>query len=334
MINAVGASAEEAFMATLAGVSMYQESPLAVGPEGPIKMALLPEDCLPDLFDYDGLTSRKDRYLRMLKLAKIALEQAAEEAKIDSSVPVLIGLPERRKDGVFPALEPFLKDLALISRINIQMDKSRVFPSGRASGLEALKVAEELLNAGVPQAMVLAVDSYMDFKLLAELAGDKRLLFEGSFEGMVPAEGAAAIVVEAGGSDVVEVGVPAIANEVAHYHTDDVCTGDALTEVIACATDDRVSPISQVYCCFNGESIFAKEWGYSLIRNSEAFSGGMILNHPAECYGEIGAATGITLVVMAYMQLARKKDLTSALVWAASDGEKRGAVLLQCGSAT
>ena len=51
-----------------------------------------------------------------------------------------------------------------------------------------------------------------------------------------------------------------------------------------------VEAIGQVYSSMNGENYFAKEFGVMIIRNRDTIAVDFDVLHPADCFGDIGAA--------------------------------------------
>jgi hypothetical protein len=69
----------------------------------------------------------------------------------------------------------------------------------------------------------------------------------------------------------------------------------------------------------NGESHWAKEWVNALLRCSEHFNPAMALHHPAEYYGDAGAAAGPIMTAMAAIGLRRAYLKGPVLIYASSD---------------
>ena len=79
----------------------------------------------------------------------------------------------------------------------------------------------------------------------------------------------------------------------------------------------------------NGENHWAKEYGVAFLRNRKAFKDPVCVEHPADCYGDIGSATATALISLAAENLF-KNDLAQAhLVYSSSDTAKRGAIVLK-----
>jgi 3-oxoacyl-[acyl-carrier-protein] synthase-1 len=87
-------------------------------------------------------------------------------------------------------------------------------------------------------------------------------------------------------------------------------------------------PIATTFAGFNGESFDAKMWGVARLRHNDFFSPTMLIEHPADKYGDAGAATGAILMALAAKSLASGARPGPALVWAASDREPRACAVL------
>ena len=79
----------------------------------------------------------------------------------------------------------------------------------------------------------------------------------------------------------------------------------------------------------NGENHWAKEYGVASLRNKNMFKEAIQIQHPADCYGDLGSATGSVLIALAAENLLKSNDAKSHLVYSSSDTAKRGAVVIE-----
>lgn len=87
-----------------------------------------------------------------------------------------------------------------------------------------------------------------------------------------------------------------------------------------------------VYASLNGESYYAFEWGIVLTRLHETLQTMKTLIHPADCVGDVGAATGALLLTCAASTLQQQSaSVPQSLLWTASDTDHRMALTLQKG---
>ncbi len=204
----------------------------------------------------------------------------------------------------------------------------------RASALAIAEQAAALIRERrIGLAAVGGVDSYLFHERLAALDRDWRILSERNPDGFQPGEAAAFFLVEPRGeADRRGVAPSAALRGFASGRFEAACglpnTGAELAAIL-----DQLLPTSGagplVVCDLNGESARAREWGYAVSRLGRRLAGGFALEHPASALGDVGAATGATLVALAVLYLgARHAERSDAIVWAASDDGERRALLL------
>jgi 3-oxoacyl-[acyl-carrier-protein] synthase-1 len=72
----------------------------------------------------------------------------------------------------------------------------------------------------------------------------------------------------------------------------------------------------------NGESHWAKEWGVGFLRSRASFDESHSMKHPADCFGDTGAAAGALLAGLAALDASSGP----ALVYASSDLGPRASI--------
>jgi 3-oxoacyl-[acyl-carrier-protein] synthase-1 len=83
-------------------------------------------------------------------------------------------------------------------------------------------------------------------------------------------------------------------------------------------------------CDQNGEAYRADELAFMLVRLSERFTDGSDFEAPADCWGDVGAASGPLFVVLAAAAAERGYARGPHYVlWTSSESGERGAALLQ-----
>jgi len=113
--------------------------------------------------------------------------------------------------------------------------------------------------------------------------------------------------------------------------TETVCIGEGLTAAFreALAELPRDARVTDLYCDMNGEPYRADEFGFAALRNRESFVSASDFIAPADCWGDVSAASGplgLLLSTMASQKAYAAGPLT--LVWASSETGERGAALL------
>ncbi len=83
-------------------------------------------------------------------------------------------------------------------------------------------------------------------------------------------------------------------------------SGEALAAALAAACTAG-GPPAWVLCDLNGESYRAKEWGLARVRAPALLGGVRALWHPADSYGDVGAATGGCLAAACVRSFERRR---------------------------
>ena len=83
-----------------------------------------------------------------------------------------------------------------------------------------------------------------------------------------------------------------------------------------------------VFHTVNGERYWAKEFGVAMLRNHDRFDPDHQMEHPSECFGDLGAAHGAALLGMAGLGLADGYRRAPTLVYSSSDYGRRCVALL------
>ncbi|MCU0634524.1 MAG: hypothetical protein MUE41_06595 [Gemmatimonadaceae bacterium] len=333
VVCALGLSVPEAAAAVRTGMMLFESGPL-YGPHfEPFTLAQLPDDALPSLSaEIDrtpGLTSRE---LRLLRLAPRALRDCVTAlGAAAASVPLLLALPER-ETPIAMQPERLLSLLATQARDAFDVGTSAALGRGRAGGLIALGTAVEMVRSGQHAHVIVGgVDTFRDPWLLATLTGEGRVKTSQNLDGFVPGEGAAFVLVSAD-----TTGLPPWARlspvshgeEPGHLGSDVPYLGEGLAGVVAplLAHLALPVPIRAVWSTMNGESHWGKEWGVTYLRNRAAFDPSHAMEHPADCVGDLGAASGLFTVALAAFGAREGTHPVPALCYASNDGAPRAAI--------
>jgi len=212
------------------------------------------------------------------------------------------------------------------------------FHSGRAAGIEAIGHAFSHVLAGQHEFVCVGgSDSYMEDVSLDELDESRRLLSAKNSDGFAPGEGAGFLLLTTDKTRALErdghvivLHKPGLAEEAGNLRSDDVYRGDGLDKAFKSAlVNHRRRNIHCIYSSMNGESYWAKEMGVARIRNQQSISDTAVVHHPADCYGDLGAATAPVLIALAAEHLLRSPSARAALVYSSSDTATRGAIVIE-----
>lgn len=337
VISAVGDTAITTAAAVRAGISQYQESPDHNKRLRAMKMALVPDAALPPLNDQLVLTEELTaRQSRMLRLTDPALKEALESYPLHEPIPLLLAGPETLPHCPVPLQTHFLDDIMLQTGANIHRENSRLLATGRAGGLQAIELAFEYFETtGRDYVLIGGVDSCLDRYLLGFLDSEDRILAEGVRDGFAPGEAAGFLLLasERIGSSLplphVTIYRPGMGSEPGHRYSDAPYRGDGLADAFRNAIEHAAGvPIKSVYASFNGESYGAKEFAVASTRSSHAFDPEINIEHPGDCFGDIGAAFGPVLISLIHHGFQHGFLKAPCLAYTASDGDLRGAACI------
>lgn len=313
--------------AVRAGISRSRETGLFDLDGQPLVAAWLPTDVLPELPNHVSQSLFTPRQLRTIQLALPALTEAL--AGQTEALPLFIGVHEEHP-GVAPnalSHQSWLPALAGCLPANaIDLAASQVIPAGRASGLVALEAAlRYMASAPGRNVIVGAVDTFWDIPLLSQLLKEQRIRSEAVSDGFTPGEGAAFVVLTSRPAppEFVSSTVLSVATTLdpGHRYGQAPVKGEGLATAIEMTRQMRLpsGPANLVFAGLNGEAFDAKQWGVARLRHGELFAPDPMFEHPADCFGDLGAALGAMLLVLADASLIQGHRESPALVWATSD---------------
>ena len=338
-VCAIGGGVQQISAAVRTGISGMAASSVHDRFFEPIKMALVPEDALVALQPAIEKLPLTSRQRRMLRLATPALQEAVAELADLRQVPLFLGLPEAHPKRPAPVDAAFLQHLQTQTGLSFEAKSSQVFPNGRAAGLLALEAAMRCLTERRAEHVVVgSADTHLDLALLAELDAEQRLLGERVMDGFVPGEGAAFVLLHApakpgrGGPAAIAVLSAASAQDAGHRYGDQPAKGEGLANALESMLEGLKTPPDLVRTTFagiNGESFGAKAWGVARLRHAALFDPDADIAHPADCFGDPGAAAGMLLLALAADMLDNEHKPGPALVWAASDGPATACAYLE-----
>lgn len=341
IVTPVGGNTALTAAAVKAGISAYSASRFMNESRQPIVMASVPLDLFLKMetqIDY-GDSAGSTQLERVVKMAIMAITEACDRQPIHQAIPLLLAMPEAaaQTDFIRPAI--LSKNLENHCHSWIDARLSRSFHSGRAAGFEALDFAfRYLYGTDNDYLLIGGSDSYRSYSRLDPLDVQNRLLAAGIPDGFAPGEGAGFILLTphqdkamVHDNQLVALGLPALTEEPGHCYSDKPYLGEALGETFKLIIPETLpcSSISRIYSSMNGERYWAKEYGVALLRNHDAFVDDVVVEHPADSYGDLGSATAAVLIGLAAQTLWQRKSDDKYLVYSSSDHGLRGAVLLE-----
>lgn len=294
--------------------------------------------------------ARLDRWLpigeRLARLAASALREAlapvADAVRPwDSAIPAFVGLPALKPglpDGVAASVATAI-DAARVPGVRVA--PVAVLPYGHAAGLMALEQAWHAVASGASELCLAGgIDSYLAPATLEWLDAEGQLQSARRRSGFPPGEGAgfclladAAFARRHGLAAAAHVVGAATTMEPCPMKTETVCVGLGLTGAIVGATRALKLPaqrVGRIYCDLNGERYRNEEFTYAVLRTQRTFVDANDYVHPADAWGDVGAATGPLLAGLAVASALRGyANGPRALLWAGSEDGRRSAALLE-----
>lgn len=338
MVTPLGADAPMTAALVRAGASAYKESDFLLDDDEPVRLARVPQELLDSSLDASSIEGTITlRQARLLQLAKLALTQLAPRLPKDIKLPLFLAGPEQLVEGDRPIDQAFLKNLAQQSGVALDLETSRVISTGRAGSIAAVDLAFRLFAGSDERfALVGGVDTYYDAGILEHLLQNERLLVGKNTDGFIPGEGAAFLLLTRqpvslpGATQQVSLSEPGLASEPGHRGSPQPYRGDGLAQACSVALAQAAAPkVHTLYSSMNGEHLFIKEHGVAMIRNSEYLSEHLKVEHPADCFGDLGAAFGPVAIGLTAFYQTHGKARTPCLICCSSDKDARAAIVVQ-----
>jgi 3-oxoacyl-[acyl-carrier-protein] synthase-1 len=281
---------------------------------------------------------------RLVALALPAVAEALEqyEGAIDE-LPVFFCLAEETRPGCSPASgfpQRFIEALNQEVTIDLFHPESSYYNTGRAGFVSALRDAQTLLaNEKQEFVLILGVDNLTTSSTINHFMGSKeqpcRLLTPNNSDGFIPGEAASALLLSRNSQldNQTRITGVGLAEEPAPLDSEEVHTSRGLTEAIRSAARQagiQVADTDFVIAGLSGESWFFVEASNAIHRTMEHTRETHPLWHPADGLGEVGAAIGPAMVVMAhYAFMKGYAPGPSALCHLSNDDHRRGAFILE-----
>jgi 3-oxoacyl-[acyl-carrier-protein] synthase I len=334
----VGLSAPETAASTRSRVQRLTEIEWRDSRFRNFTVGIVPEEGLPDLDSELANLPLSYREARMLRLAAVPLQEALVALpNTASTIPLLLGTSELQTTVPLNTAD-FLARLITHTTSRLDLSQSKALPQGRASGLLAVNEAIELLMHGRAEfVLVGGIDSYVDLYIMGTLDMHKRVRTEVTPDGFTPAEGAGFILLTRTEiakkydlSGLAQIIGCSKGRELGHIYSDEPYRGEGLAETFeALFAHVRTGPpVGCVYASFNGEHYWAKEFGVAMLRHRSRFADDYQMEHPSECFGDVGAASGAVMLALACLGIDAGYRRSPVLIYCSSDYGDRAAVLI------
>ncbi|AZO75761.1 MAG: beta-ketoacyl synthase [Mesorhizobium sp.] len=261
----------------------------------------------------------------------LAVRQAASVSLILSTGEARPGQPEGFAAQVNAKLRSQLAQHAIL-------EGGGSTARGHAGGLLAIYHAcKTLRDDKVEFCLAGGVDTYLEPETLEWLDENEQLHSEGNIYGFCPGEAAGFCLLTTlttaqryGLRPLLEVVGASTANEENRIKTETVVLGEGLGAAFRFLFENApIDPVGRIICDMNGERYRGNEYGFAVIRNPGRFENAADFETPADCWGDVGAASGPLFVSLVTEAEARNyQNASLSLIWAGSENGSRAAVLL------
>lgn len=278
---------------------------------------------------------------KLAQMASLAIDEALAGVPREEwpRIPLLLCVAEPDRPGRTDGLDDRLYagiEAALGTRF---APTSAIVAHGRVGAAVALAQARtQLAKAGVSQVVVAAVDSLLSDATLTHYGQSDRLLTEGNSNGFMPGEAAGALLIGAPAGTAGELLCTGIgfAREPAPLGSGEPLRAEGLSQAIKAAVADAGREMHEIDFRItdnSGEHYYFKEATLAIMRTLQVRKEEFDFWHPAECTGEVGAASGTTMVAAAKAALDKRYDRgRHILLHMANDAGQRAALVLQGGA--
>lgn len=273
---------------------------------------------------------------KLAKMAAMAIAECLEGIPRQewASIPLLLCVAERERPGRLEGLDDQLF-LEIQQELDAQFaPESSIVPQGRVGVAIALARAHKLLHEGnFSHVLIAAADSLLTWPTLSVYVREDRLLTEQNSNGLMPGEGAGALLVgrPTGNAELLCSGI-GFGVEKAHIDSGEPLRAEGLATAIKGALADAGCEMHDLdfrITDLSGEQYYFKEAALALSRTLRKRKEEFDIWHPAECIGETGAVGG--LAVLAVANAACRKAYTvspNILTHMANDAGQRAAAVL------
>ena len=235
---------------------------------------------------------------KLIQMIVSAVQDCLREFdKIDTAkIPLLLCVAEPERPGRLFGL-----DQSLLDDVQTRLGKrfappSSVIAGGRIGGVQAIAKARAALAAGWPYCLIAGADTMLVGETLTAFAERMRLLTADNSDGFIPGEAAGAILFGPSAAKssgrLTCLGIGSGVEKA--VETGDPIRGDGLGSAILSAIQDAAIGWRQLDYRItdnSGEQSGFKETALALTRILRERKAEFEIWHPADCIGEVGAAT-------------------------------------------
>jgi 3-oxoacyl-[acyl-carrier-protein] synthase-1 len=250
---------------------------------------------------------------KLIEMAAPAIQEAFSPLASDryalKRMPLLLCLSEPDRPGRFTGLdETLIRDIAERVGQNFH-EESCAIAEGRIGGVKALIRARQIMDrdSQIRRVLICGLDTLLVTGTLNHYHEQRRLLTADNSDGFIPGEAACAVVLEASTDEskaVIAVTGIGLGEEPAPINSEKPLRADGLVAAIKQAMSDAGVSFPQLAYRLtdnSGEQYGYKEAALAMTRLVRPVKPEFDIQHPADCIGEVGAATVPALLATASM---------------------------------
>lgn len=251
-------------------------------------------------------------------------------------IPLLLCVAEKERPGRLEGLDDqFINEVQdeLGLRFN---EQSTVISNGRVGGVDAIKQSLMLIyREGLPYCIIAGVDTFLTAGTLMAYEVKERVLTSNNSNGFIPGEAGAAVLIGAGsqgtGSEMIIKGI-GFGKEEATIDSEKPLRANGLVKAFKeslTTSGLSMGDLDYRITDANGEQYIFKEGDLAVTRILREHKGEFDIWHPAECIGEVGAAT--VPCILAVAEAAARNGYSrgdNVLCHFSNDNGERAAMIL------
>lgn len=275
---------------------------------------------------------------KLTKMAAWAIEDALQGVEKEQwrQLPLLLCVAEPERPGRTAGLDDQLM-MRIQNELGVEFaSTSRLVPHGRVAVAVALEQARTFMaSKQSPGVLIVGVDSLLSWPTLSHYEYGDRLLTEANSDGFMPGEGAGALWIGGVNKREAQMLCTGIG-----FGVEPACIGSGqplraqgLTEAIKACMDDADRQFHDMDFRItdnSGEHYYFKEASLAVLRMLRQSKESFDIWHPAEFTGEIGAASGISVIAAAIEACYKGYSLGHTILahWS-NDAGQRAAVTME-----
>lgn len=340
MITSIGFNSEMSAASVKAGISGYQASSNLFNSENnAYTISPVPEEIFSSFHvEVEDDNNYSAQYDHIIKMAIFAIEEALDGISFKQSIPLILAVPDEYESAHYVPFEMLMDRLLKHEKFSFKAELIRFVSTGRAGSLQALEIADEYLYEQNMEYVIFGgSDSYVCGTRLKALDKTKRVLAKNRMNGFAGGEGAGFVLLTHNinkalikNNSIMSLASVGSSHETGHINSKEPYRGEGLDKAFKEALKNyHGTGIDAVYSSMNGENFWAKEYGVAMLRNKRCFKESVSIEHPADCFGDLGVAIGSVLLGLSAITLSNSANHKTHLIYSSSDGLWRAAVRME-----